>query len=109
MVDQHRSMRPSGQRRVLKLITMLCCVCMAAALSSVVLQVENAGATPTIWSTAPTPNPNGQLIDISCVSSTSCVAVGWAYSDQTLIESWDGTSWSIMPSPNFERSPKLSQ
>jgi hypothetical protein len=65
------------------------------------------------WSIAPSPNPfpNGGsggnttavLYGVSCVSSTSCTAVGQIQSRpgyKTLIESWNGTAWSIVPSPN---------
>ena len=62
----------------------------------------------TTWSVVPSPN-NGtfdnSLVSVSCVSSRSCQAVG-EYgtpnftTDQTLIEAWNGASWSIVPSPN---------
>jgi hypothetical protein len=65
----------------------------------------------TSWSITPSPNPPSwypSLNGVSCTSSTLCVAVGdYDYSDengyspnQTLIETFDGTSWSITPSPN---------
>ncbi|HEX4491553.1 MAG TPA: hypothetical protein VH914_10140 [Acidimicrobiia bacterium] len=58
----------------------------------------------TEWSTVPTVDPSGTfadwLTDISCVSSDFCVAVGERFSSQagndpTLIETWNGTSWSL--------------
>ena len=62
----------------------------------------------TTWSIVPSPN-NGTagnfLLSVSCRSANSCQAVG-QYADasvgqyQTLVESWDGTTWSIAPSPN---------
>jgi hypothetical protein len=58
------------------------------------------------WSIPSSPNSgtNDELIEISCASSSFCVAVGDYYNssgvDQTLIEAWNGTSWSIVPSPN---------
>ncbi len=41
---------------------------------------------------------------VSCASDTSCVAVG-SYQDAsgielTLVEGWDGSSWTVVPSPN---------
>ena len=59
------------------------------------------------WSIATSPNTsplqNNQLASISCTSPTACVAVG-DYSNgttsQTLIEIWNGTTWSISASPN---------
>ena len=58
------------------------------------------------WSVVPSPNPltpgnspfpGGRLTGVSCGSATNCVAVGSSSggAEQTLIESWDGTSWSI--------------
>jgi hypothetical protein len=44
-----------------------------------------------------------QLSGISCTSATSCVAVGWddgGSAGVTLVEVWNGTSWTIQPSPN---------
>ncbi|MHB8290404.1 MAG: hypothetical protein ACYDEY_14465, partial [Acidimicrobiales bacterium] len=63
----------------------------------------------TSWSITPSPNPSGSNDDflhgVSCTTSASCTAVGDYYNDtqsteQTLIEAWNGTSWSIVPSPD---------
>ena len=59
------------------------------------------------WSVMPTPNvadtDNG-FLGISCASPTLCFAVGAAgdspVTPRTLIEQWDGTSWTIVASPN---------
>jgi hypothetical protein len=64
----------------------------------------------TNWSVVPTPRPglgvNPQLSGVSCVTADACTAVGW-YSahryrgfSKTLAESWNGTSWSVVPSPS---------
>ena len=68
----------------------------------------------TSWSIVPSPNVNtnttvtNQLSSVTCTSATDCFAVG-SYSTgiyypgsfyQKLIEHWDGTLWSIIPSPN---------
>jgi hypothetical protein len=74
--------------------------------------VGAATAETVTWSVAPSPNhkavtANG-LNGVSCVSTTSCTAVG-SYdirspagdqSQRTLIESWNGAALSIVPSPN---------
>ncbi|HET8814502.1 MAG TPA: SMP-30/gluconolactonase/LRE family protein [Solirubrobacterales bacterium] len=59
------------------------------------------------WQVVSSPNPSGaidsRLESISCVSASSCVAVGYYQSStgpSTLIESWNGTAWSIVSSPN---------
>jgi hypothetical protein len=43
------------------------------------------------------------LEDVSCVSAANCTAVGLSDNhgtDKTLIESWNGSGWSVVPSPN---------
>jgi hypothetical protein len=62
----------------------------------------------TSWSITPSPNGgtgNSDLYGVSCVSASSCKAVGGAQLTstsfgRTLIESWNGTAWSVVPSPN---------
>ena len=62
----------------------------------------------TAWSIAPSVNPipgggDAKLNSISCVSVSNCTAVGYfsiSGPEMTLVESWNGTSWSIVPSPN---------
>ena len=60
----------------------------------------------TAWSVVPSPSPGTEwsiLNGVSCISSVSCIAVG-DYSaeanggDQALVESWDGSAWSVVPS-----------
>jgi hypothetical protein len=65
----------------------------------------------THWSVVPSPNPgtrrngNANFLDgVSCVSADACTAVGY-YEDiegdtLNLIESWNGTIWSVVPSPS---------
>jgi hypothetical protein len=62
----------------------------------------------TTWTVVPTPNgnpnSNNALSGIACPSANACVAVGY-YADtssnnQTLVEWWNGTSWSIVSSPS---------
>jgi len=63
------------------------------------------------WSILPSPNvassPVNLLAAIACTSATNCFAVGNSFvsttdssAQQTLIEQWNGTTWSIVPSPN---------
>jgi hypothetical protein len=61
----------------------------------------------TNWSVVPSPNPgtgHDFLEGVSCVSEAACTAAGLSETNSgastTLIESWDGTSWSVVPSPN---------
>jgi hypothetical protein len=61
----------------------------------------------TSWSVVPSPSPAASsgdtLADVSCTSATACTAAGYRGSSgvyETLIESWDGTSWTVVPSPD---------
>jgi hypothetical protein len=61
----------------------------------------------TAWAIVSSPNPIvaglNFLFGVTCASTSECWAVGYADSSngyQTLIERWDGTSWSIASSPN---------
>jgi hypothetical protein len=62
----------------------------------------------TAWSVLPVPVPagtaDGNLLGISCTSATACTAVGHyqisSGAMRTLAEFWDGTSWSVQPTPN---------
>jgi hypothetical protein len=61
------------------------------------------------WGIDSSPNssafdPN-YLTSVSCVSTTSCTAVGYheasgSLRGQSLVESWNGAIWSIVPSPS---------
>ncbi len=59
----------------------------------------------TRWSIQTIPRPSGatstELSGISCLSATSCTAVGWYGTASEpfvpLAESWNGTSWSVLP------------
>ena len=67
----------------------------------------------TKWSVVPAAAPSGAplaiLTTVSCSSANSCVAVGIdAKSDlgsnATLAERWDGTAWTIVPTPAVKGS-----
>jgi hypothetical protein len=55
---------------------------------------------------SPDPGRTNSLDGVSCVSPTDCVAVGSQYDGevnvqgQPLIVSWNGSVWSVVPSPN---------
>jgi len=63
------------------------------------------------WSIMSTPNAPGSAVSVltgvACASSTSCFAVGSFFvstmdtsNTLTLVEQWNGTTWSIVASPN---------
>jgi hypothetical protein len=63
----------------------------------------------SFWKVVPSPsvqNMTNGLVDITCVSSSSCWAVGYTINlqtvqVQTLTLHWDGISWQIVASPNL--------
>jgi hypothetical protein len=62
----------------------------------------------TSWAVVTSPNPTvtsgSALFGVTCTSGSDCWAVGFSIlpvvGNQTLIERWDGTSWTIVTSPN---------
>ena len=62
------------------------------------------------WSVVLSPSPGtwrSNLQSVVCTGPAACLAVGWYYmpvgdpgTPRTLVESWDGHSWSVVPSPN---------
>jgi hypothetical protein len=57
------------------------------------------------WTIVANPNPdqNNQLLAVASLSATDIWAVGYHWNnnddiDHTLIEHWDGTQWSVVPS-----------
>jgi hypothetical protein len=55
------------------------------------------------WGAVPTGAPNADLSGVSCVAAADCTAVGrWIspYGNRTMAEHWDGTSWSVVTTPN---------
>jgi hypothetical protein len=66
------------------------------------------------WTIVPSPNPTlfpiAGLSGVSCLTATNCTAVGSDYNvaatvAKTLIERWNGKSWTIVPSPNPSALP----
>ena len=62
----------------------------------------------TGWSVISSPDTaqgnQDNLLGVSCLGAGLCNAAGYSHlpegSNETLIESWNGASWSIVPSPN---------
>jgi hypothetical protein len=106
--DQRRQEGRFGRvSRKIGLPMLFVCVLIAGMLGSVVMQAGTAGAATPTWSIVASPNVTGatdsSLQSVACSSTTSCMAVGFSNSGSaslTLVESWNGTSWSIVASPN---------
>jgi hypothetical protein len=91
--------------------------CWAAGFSQSVVGTSNINQTlierwdGTAWAIVSSPNTlaalDNYLDGVTCVSASNCWAVGYYFVNglvspvyQTLIERWDGTSWTIVSSPN---------
>ena len=69
----------------------------------------------TAWSVATSPDLgtgiNSTLLGIKALSATDILAVGYYGLDgrtlQTLMEHWDGTAWSVVPSPNANANENI--
>ena len=66
------------------------------------LAIDTVSAA-TAWTIVTSPNTSttqsNYLESVSCASATSCMAVGYYLTggyDQTLVEEWTGSAWSIV-------------
>jgi hypothetical protein len=80
-----------------------------ARQSAIPERAPSTSAAQSNWSIRNVPQPKGTLTDngfngVTCLSASNCWAVGTYKGDayQTLIEHWDGTSWTIVDSPNTD-------
>ena len=85
------------------------CVAVGASFDGTKYQTLVATWNGSAWAVAVSPNegPDANLLSsVSCTSTTSCVAVGHYFDGpytsgiKTLAMKWDGTDWTIIPSPN---------
>ncbi|HZE17857.1 MAG TPA: hypothetical protein VE197_20360, partial [Mycobacterium sp.] len=69
------------------------------------------------WQASPNPTDgdgsHATLLGVSCPSATQCVGVGEDYSSaagawEPIVESWNGQTWSIVPSPAFAQGAVLN-
>jgi hypothetical protein len=84
--------------------------CMAVGLAgdNAITKILAEQWNGTAWTILPAPKPAGQhsaaLTGVSCPSATNCTAVGSSSDSsgiaKTLAEHWDGTAWTIQPTPN---------
>jgi hypothetical protein len=91
-----------------RISTMVLCLGLSS-FSIVLLQSGQAGAAPSSWSVTSSPDPDGGgvLFGDSCPTNSTnfCTAVGYYQSNevqeqQNLIETWNGSTWSVTPSPD---------
>ena len=81
-------------------------VFVSMVLAGTVLQTSVAQAAPSVSSVTLSPdNANDNVLNgVSCTSRMFCVAVGYHVTkkgvSKTLVESWNGTTWSIVSAPD---------
>jgi len=92
-------------------------VSCSTATTCIAVGTDNASGTitpvaeawdGTAWTRQNTPQPAGaassSLAGVSCVSASDCTAVGDSAApsgaDSPLVERWDGSAWTIQPTPN---------
>jgi hypothetical protein len=94
-----------GRRRVRRVgsvgVVLALCSASAWAAAGSGWSIE-AGLSPP-----PLPRPFAEFLAVSCVSRTFCVAVGDS-DQQPLVEDWNGSNWSIQPTPNVVGRRALS-
>jgi hypothetical protein len=82
--------------------------CMAVGYSPGTVNSTLAGSwNGSTWSVVPSPSPDSGgdgsvLTGVSCISASSCTAVGGNDGNPatTLIETWNGSTWSVVTSPS---------
>src|SRR5664280_1307297 len=97
--------------RIPKLVCTLVVVLAGAALFGMVGATPAGAAPDPAWSIVPSPDTSSsrdnELNGVSCTGPAACTAVGVygnGTADQTLVESWNGSTWSIVPSPDTSSS-----
>ncbi|MFZ2055875.1 MAG: hypothetical protein WAV54_00495, partial [Acidimicrobiales bacterium] len=87
------------------------CVAVGKSASGADLQAIAEAWDGTVWSPMSVPQPPGdavaELTGVSCQTTGTCVAVGLSapsqieFNQTTLAETFNGTTWSIVPSPTY--------
>ncbi|MGH2893325.1 MAG: hypothetical protein ACRDPM_08655, partial [Solirubrobacteraceae bacterium] len=95
----------------------------AAVVCGLVTVGAVAPASAATWVTSTTPGPSGPpnaaMMGVSCVSATFCMAIGssdFGYDHSktmlvrpiaTFAQRWDGSAWTVLPTPAAGPSPML--
>jgi hypothetical protein len=77
----------------------------AVRLGMTVVTLLSGAVVPAVGASAAASVVPSELTDVTCPSATRCFAVGVSFTQpgsnvRTLVERWNGSSWSIVPSPN---------
>ena len=105
LADSSRAPTYSFFKRVwLSLARVLCCAVIVVLVGDLVVQTGSAEAAGNLSSTDSTSAQTmSELSGVSCPTRSFCVAAGYSFGTQgiaTLIETWNGSTWSIVASPN---------
>jgi len=94
-----------GSTRSTRAVKAAACIVLAVIASSIL--AGSAQAADSSWSVVTSPDRgtgSNVLQDVSCVTPNDCAAVGYftqkSGTSETLIERWNGKSWSVMSSAN---------
>jgi hypothetical protein len=86
----------------------LIATCQSAVGRSIL--VSSIGPGPDVVTSNQRVETFDNLQSVSCASSAQCMSVGWyrkGSKSLTLTEMWNGTAWSVLPSPNPTSSSVL--
>ncbi len=110
--------QPTGRKGVW-VLALAAVVLLGASCSKAAETTSSSSTTPAVvvpkpingWSAKQLPNPpgasNSLLAGVSCISGDSCTAVGGYQKNSrfnSLIEHWNGSTWSIEPGAPVEAS-----
>jgi hypothetical protein len=77
------------------------------SLTGVLAASASAPSVTSGWVTVAS-SPSALLFDVSCPTTTDCWAVGVGTANQSAIEHYNGSTWSIVTSPNAGTTDELT-
>ncbi len=99
--------RPNPLVSLVRTLVVLSVIGSIGTAGLVALAASPAQALPTDWAIVTTPSQSYSLNGVSCVSKSFCFAAGGVevlngigIQMQTLTEEWNGSTWSIVTSPD---------
>jgi hypothetical protein len=98
-----RRLQPGRSQRII----LACSLCLVGVLAGLALPIGQAGALTGLWAISPSSGATGGspslLNGVSCLNSVDCMAVGnteIGSTQHTLVEAWNGSTWSVVPGPS---------
>jgi len=113
IITRSRQVHPGGHRGARRFVRVLGAAALVVSLVSLAVATPASAQVPATgggsWSVVPSPNPSNAdpfniLSSVTCVSDADCWAVGSGFDISTdsgdpVIEQWNGSTWSTVPSP----------